>query len=195
MEQLIIFVLFVLGSIISAVLQKKKAQAEREAQRDRPRPSNTARAPSGEPPVPHWPKGIQQWQKELKRLLEEQMVPPVLPKETPSAPQSPQIPPAKLSKPVIVSRPPSEGELSFPTPLRESVSAYSRAARIDKETATRMQAVEQRTERAKPDPVPRVLLSTGPMIVQRWIKTPQSIREAFVASLVFGQPRSLEPIQ
>jgi hypothetical protein len=202
MEQLVIFILFVIGSIISARIQKKKALAEREARKSGA-PTKAPPLPS-ETPVPHWPRGFQQWQAELKRILEEQLAPPPPPNVPPPVPNRPVIPakqparsPLKAERPAAFSpRPPrQERQVALPNPLRESVAAYSHAAQISKETAIRMRAVDQKTRHAKPEAVARIARATGPMIVQRWIKTPQSIREAFVASLVFGRPRSLEPLE
>lgn len=196
-EQLVIFLLFVIGSIVSSILEKRKKQQQGDPGKlSRPRPRM-------ETPVPQWPKTAKNWQEELKRLLEGQLAPPpvaVPPKTTPPPAPRPQRPtPAystskRVAPPVIAGKEVeiSEGEMVLPSPLKESQTAYARAAQLDRQVGARLQYIDHLTETAKPAHVPVATRNAAAASVRRWTRGPQELREAFVASLIFGPPKSLE---
>src|SRR5688572_28603403 len=94
MEQLLIFLVVALGSLISGYLQKKKRREAEEAER---RMGN----PEGTPPALPRPATARDWQEELRRMLQgeppEPAVPPKIPAPPPAAPpmRKPVTPPAK----------------------------------------------------------------------------------------------------
>src|SRR5688500_8757118 len=110
MEQLVIFLLFVVGSIISAIIQNKKKKAEEQQQREleeftrRPRgqaqsapPTIPSRQPSptSQAPQASWPRTAADWQEQLRRMLEGETAPPVIIKPVLLPPQpAPQKPPS-----------------------------------------------------------------------------------------------------
>jgi hypothetical protein len=82
----------------------------------------------------------------------------------------------------------------FDSPLRESNTAYKLAAQLDQKVAARLQQIEKQTESARPAPFLRAGSQHEPPVdLARITRSRSSLREAFVASLVFGKPPALDP--
>ena len=196
MEQLVIFLLFVVGSIISSILQHKKKKAEELQQQEleeltrRPRGEATPAAKRPEA----WPKSAADWQEQLRRMLEgEAQSPPVIkpilipPEQRAPQPTPPPVPPKRSSKPAEVS----EGDLVFKSPLKTSAENYQRAANLHSNVQERMRAIDLQTSTAKADSARRRPRGQSDF-VQRLKRNPRAIREAFIASVIFARPKGLE---
>ena len=114
--------------------------------------------------------------------------PPAIPPKTAPA----RIPAKILPKP----RPPieaeiSEGGVTVPSPLKESKTAYSRAAQLSARVGTRMDSVDALTKAHQPAPFVRGHLRSGSAAIKRWTQSRENLREAFIASLVFAPPAGL----
>ncbi len=186
MEQLVIFILFVVASIVSSIIQNKKKQAEEEAERRGVPPA----AKRSEPPtLPQWPKSARDWQEQLKKMLEGQMEPPPI---RPAAPPAPLV----VSIPTIVTRPVvtelTEGDIQYKSPFRQSSAAHERASALQSRVEARFRDVNRQTETHRPS-VPKKHFHGTPSLQQRLRHNPMAAREAFVASLIFGPPKSSEP--
>jgi hypothetical protein len=204
MEQLIIFLLFVAASIVSSIIQKKKKADEEAAQRELeqslgPRPSSksptAARPPAqspAQPPVVRWPRSAHEWQDQLRKMLEENappvVKPVILPQKTATTPPLKHPVQAKVLPPMEKS----EGDLEFKSPLRESGSAYERASALHTKVEDRLRAIDQQTTTHRAVSSPRTSPRPAALLVRRLRKNPTALREAFVASLIFSSPKSLE---
>lgn len=184
MEQLIILLLVALGSGISSYLQKKKKREAEEGERRSGRPV-------AETPVPHWPTTARDWQEELRRILQG---------EAPAAPAPPKIPPPPPAQQPVRRRPavspraepePSEGTVEFPSPLKESSTAYSRAANLQGRVERRLRAVDEQTTTHPKSKTAQPVSSPGAVVIRRWTRNRESLREAFIASLIFAPPVAL----
>jgi len=180
MEQLIIFLLLAIGSALSGYLQKKRRREAEQAERPT--------TPPGERPVPSWPATTRDWQEELRRILQGELKPapphPVAP---------PPIPPPvrKTPKSPVPVPERSEGTVQLPSPLTQSASAYSRAAQLATRVEKRLQAIDAQTTSHVRAPGTRPKVSSAAAVVKRWTRDPESVREAFIASLIFGPPVGL----
>jgi len=202
MEQLIIFLLFIVASIVSSIIQKKKKAQEEEAARldlERPLPTGPiGPAPStgttATRPGNRWPRTAQEWQEQLRKMVEENAPPvikpvvikPVIVSQQPSASQKRPI----VAK-ILPSLEKSEGDLEFKSPLRESASAHQRASNLQSKVEERFRAVDQQTATHRPSSATRSAPQAHEL-VRRLRKRPTALREAFVASLIFSPPKSLE---
>jgi hypothetical protein len=206
MEQLVIFLLFVVASIVSGIIQKKKKAAEEAAQRELeqsvgPRPAQTPASQSTtQPPVTRWPRTVQDWQEQLRKMVEENAPPVIKPVTKPVVIKPVIVSQQRSSKPAptspIVAKilPPiekSEGDLEFKSPLRESASAYERASSLQAKVEQRFRAVDQQTSTHRPTPVTRSTRHTH-QFIRNLRKRPSALREAFVASLIFSPPKAME---
>ena len=194
MEKLIFLLLVVIGSAISTYFQNKKKREEEELEGRSPTP----RKPSSEPPVPHWPKTGRDWQDELRRVLQgkvEQPQPP--PQKQTSAPTPPPVIRTKIilapSPKAQVER--SEGDIRFPSPFTQSTTAYARAAQLTGRVESRLAAIDAQTEKHRPAQVTRRPGSLSGTVLRRWTRSRQSLREAFIASLIFSPPAALSQPQ
>jgi hypothetical protein len=193
MEQLIIFLLFVVGSIISSIIQKKKKKAEAEQQQELEELTRRAR---GEPvpprkPVDSWPKTAADWQEQLRRMLEGESQPPPVFKPILLPPQErPPQPPVQAKQPPRQIEA-SEGDLSFKIPRKTSVESYDRAANLYASVKERMRAINSQTSTAHAASTRRRPRAHS-AFVQRLKQNPRAIREAFIASVIFAPPKSLE---
>jgi hypothetical protein len=200
MEQLIIFLLFVIGSIISSVIQHKKKKAEAQQQREL---EELTRRPSGErraaPPAPQpqasWPRNAADWQEQLRRMLEGEAPPPpvikpvLLPPERPSQKTPPPLPPPSRKQP---SRELSEGDLVYKTPLTTSAANYERASNLHANVQERMRAIAQQTTTHKVANVIPARSRSHSTFVDRLKRNPAAMREAFIASIIFAPPQGLD---
>ena len=207
MEKLIVLAVILLGSAISSYFQNKKKREEEELERRSPGTSPRA----GESPIPHRPKTGRDWQEDLRRILQgrseqppshAQTVPPRPPQAVPS--RGPIIPPARQTTPPPIVRTkiilpttpkapaePSEGDLNFPSPLKQSATAYDRASQLSGRVESRMEAIDSQTDRHKPTAIAARATRSGATIVKRLTRNRESLREAFIASLVFAPPVGL----
>jgi hypothetical protein len=198
MEQLIIFLLFVIGSIISSIVQHKKKKAEEQQQRELEeltrRPAGERRPPRpASPPQASWPKNAADWQEQLRRMLEGESAPPVIkPVLLP-----PELPPQK--SPVVihqqrqpVAREISEGDLVFKSPLTTSATNYERAANLHAAVQERMRTIGEQRVKHTPAIQDRGRSRPHSTFVQRLKRNPRAIREAFIASIIFAPPRGME---
>ena len=193
MEQLIIFLLFVVGSIISSIIQHKKKKAEEQQQQELEeltrRPRGEA-APPAKPPEA-WPKSAADWQEQLRRMLEGESQPPpvikpiLLPPEQRAPKPSPPV--QRSSKPTELS----EGDLVFKSPLKTSTENYQRAANLHTNVQERMRAIDLQTSTAKSGAARRRPRAQSEF-VQRLKHNPRAIREAVIASVIFAPPKGLE---
>ncbi|HVK59104.1 MAG TPA: hypothetical protein VM735_10005 [Candidatus Kapabacteria bacterium] len=228
MEQLIIFLLFVVGSIISSIIQNKKKKAEEQQQRELEeltgRPQTSGQTTSPKAPSPAWPQTGGDWQEQLRRLLQGESLPPqapppvfkpvLLPPEKTRTQQQPQrkqprydpkrqgkqqvqppSPPPVTSRPRPALQEASEGEARSKSPLPASTTRYETAAGLHESVEKRMRHVVEQTTTHKKirtsgrGPSRRSLQSD---FVKRLRRNPRAVREAFVASVIFGPPKSLE---
>jgi hypothetical protein len=184
MEQLIIFLLLALGSAISSYVQKKKKleQSRRGA----------AGAPTEEPPVPHWPAPARDWQEELRRLVQGESRPAPARPETPP-PVIKALPTARSlvspAKPLA-----SEGTVVLKSPLIQSAAAYNRAADLSRRVGQKLEVVDRQMKSHPAQPVaPRHRVRPpAAAVVRRWTGSPEAVREAFVASIIFDPPLALQ---
>jgi hypothetical protein len=199
MEQLIIFLLFVVGSIISSVIQHKKKKAEEQQQRELEeltRSTHGARTQTAPPPKPveRWPKSAADWQEQLRRMLEgESQPPPVIkpilipPEQRAPKPAPPRVQPSRTPKQLELS----EGDLVFKSPLKSSTENYQRAANLYSNVQDRMRAIDLQTSTAKSGAARRRPPAQSEF-AQRLKRNPRAIREAFIASVIFAAPKGLE---
>jgi hypothetical protein len=199
----IIFILIVVGSAIFNWLQQK---AEEKKNQDMPHPP---RRNPGMPPRPV----AQNWEEELKRVLQTTPrrassppihTPPPPPLPVPRARASredPELQPAPVPLFTFpdVSRSLMEvQEESEPVPqapvlgrLSESAAAHSRASSLQEMIAARLQGVDS----AVSDPliaVPLVERNEEIVAFVNSLRSPATIRQAFLASLVFSPPKAFE---
>lgn len=205
MEQLIIFLLFVVGSIISSILQHKKKKAEEQQQRELEELTRRGRGepvPPAEPQSP-FPKTAADWQEQLRRMLEGETTPPVpkppvikpvlLPpvqKQQPPRTSQPKPPPPQKQKTATRER--SEGDLEYSTPLKTSAAHYERAAKLHATITERMRGVSAKTSAHKASPIKHKQPRRESEFVSRLRRNRGAIREAFIASIIFGPPKCVE---
>lgn len=200
MEQLIIFLLFVVGSIISSIIQHKKKQAEEQQQRELE--EMTRRSGSGRPPVaqprPSLPTPGPDWQEQLRRILQGEtgpqpppvikpvLLPPVQKQSTPPVQRTSRVPAS------VQTREPSEGDLVLQSPLRTSAVRYERASNLHAAVEERMRAVSDQTVTHKEAAPQKARKRAHSEFVNRLRRDPRAIREGFIASLIFGPPKGLQ---
>ena len=192
MEQLVIFILFVVASIVSSIIQNKKKQAEERAERQErldlppPQPHRTS-----EPPVTTWPRSAGEWQEQLKKMLEGQLQPPIV--RPPPRVETRTHPPVVSIPTTLVPPEPreiSEGELQLKSPFRQSSAAHERALALHSRVEERFRKLNSKTSSHRP-PAPQVPLAPITKLARQLRRNPMAAREAFIASLVFGPPKSL----
>lgn len=189
MEQVVVLILFVVASIVSSVLQNRKKRQEAEERgglgKDHPEQQ--------QPPLSQWPRTAKDWQDELRRLLDEHApekpVPPIVVPQYRPKPSAPVVPaPAPIA---AEPREISEGELELASRLKVSDQAYARASTLHERVQDRMRAIDRATVTHKK----QAGIKTQ-TVAQRWaiqMRSPQGAREAFLASIVFAPPLSLQP--
>jgi hypothetical protein len=198
MEKLIVLAVVLLGSAISSYYQNKKKREEEELERHTPTPKPSG----GEPPIPHWPKTGRDWQEELRRVLQGKLEPlptrqqTLPPKVTPPRQPPTTAPPIVRTKVILPTGRKSvselsQGDVNFPNALKESSAAYNRGAQLAGRVETRLQAVDAQTQTHKPAASMRHSGASGATIAGRWTRSRESLREAFIASLIFAPPVGL----
>ena len=203
MDSFLITLVVIVIAALSNWLQHR-AQAQNE-QMGRPEPSPPLpdpRAPrTGPQPASPRPSIETTLERELRRLLGEE--PPVaLPAPRPVQTEPPRRPPVVVPKPAAPRQhagpfPASPSPLPIPTPslaqLSQSTSAFGRAHQLHESVALQLHQVDEQTEkhglnrlRLKSQPVAPHVSAIFDLRRNR-----QAARQAFVASLVFGVPKSL----
>ena len=192
MEQLVIFILFVVVSIISTIIQSRK-KAQEEAQQRGELPPSVPRPERPERPVTQWPRNVGQWQEQLKRMLEENAPPPVIrPIIVPEKREATSIPPAKPVK-AAVPQPHFPGTPALTDesegPSIASVSAHEHVSNMYDRVKQRLRAAGKHKTTHRP----RVVHQRAPVpTLHRLTRNPAALRDAFVASLIFSPPKALE---
>ena len=179
MEQVVILILFVVGSIVSSILQnKKKREAEAEAR------GEGDKLPPFGGPLEQWPDRPPVWMEELRRLFDPQKAPPVVPPAAKAPPVL--IPPARVArKPApIVEK--SEGDQQYASPFKSSDAAMAHASGLHERVRARMRSIDD----AMHGPKPAVVPARAAAPITRWNRHPNALREAFIASLIFSPPVS-----
>jgi hypothetical protein len=187
LENLLIFLVFIVISGISTWLQKKRAAEEGGDWT--PRDGSEG---SGQPSAPRRavPPALKNWEEELRRLLEGERYqepvaePPKLERRLPTPPPL-VVPEAVSSEGPRVSR------------LEESDQAYRRAQQLQREAAARLKAAQAKTaqNQAKLPYSLRVRGRGGRGAISRareLVSNPVSARQAIIASVVLGSPKALE---
>lgn len=202
MEQLILFLLIGIGSLISGYLQnKKKREAEqREIEMEAAAPRRTAEATTMPPlvsktaPETRGPQSAPDWREELRRLLQGQMPEAEVP------PRRVPVPPVNVP-PVVAPLKEIPRRIEKRVPERALVRPRSIVVRNTYERASRLrEQVEQSFEGidsgVKSHPLmrpPQTRRGTAASVAKRWTRNRQSLREAFIASLIFAPPVGLRP--
>jgi len=193
MEQLIIFLLFVVGSIISSIIQNKKRKAEEQQQQELEELTRRSRGETSteRKPIEAWPKSATDWQEQLRRMLEGATEgPPVIKPVIVPPPPRPQPAPVKPPARQISEIP--EGDLVFKSPLKTSAENYQRAANLHSNVQERMRAIDLQTPAARTAAPVHRRGRVPSEFVQRLKRNPHAIREAFIASVIFAPPKGLE---
>lgn len=206
------FIGFVLVSALANYLKRK--QAEREAGN---LPPDDAFQPRPNQPAPRAPQTKTSWEEEIRKLLEGEtgeptppVVPPVMaerPRPVPPVAAPAALPPHLARNQVRrAAEPPEDSEaIGMPVPqmtvdihtrlarLNESAAAYTRSSQLTERVTARMHAVEKATAEARPE-APRDRRNTSTDIAEavRLLRAPHSARQAMIASVVFGPPKSFE---
>lgn len=203
-----VFAGFILLSAISNYLKKKQAEKSEPGFPDQSSSPRETNQPSSAPT-----RKAATWEEEIKKLLEdetEESVPPVLaerPRPVPRPPQPPALPPHlarnQLPRPAAPAPAqvapakiePSEDEdvHSRLARLSESAAAYTRASQLTERVTERMKTVDTATEQVRPAaPVAHRQIAPDASQAVSLLRTPRSVRQVMIASIVLGPPKSLE---
>lgn len=200
MEQLIIFLLFIVGSIISSVIQHKKKKAEEQQQRELEELTGTPRGAAAAPRKPEtsWPQTAGDWQEQLRRMLEGDAPPPVIkpvllpPQQKPPSQQKPQQPRSSKPSPPPLRTEVAKGDIALHSPLKESPQRSNRASNLHENVQKRMRAIRDKTSVPAQTAFNRARPKLQSDVVRRLRRSRTSIREAFIASLIFSPPKAVE---
>ena len=82
-------------------------------------------------------------------------------------------------------------------PLKESVAAYQRASHLPEQVTQRMRQVEETTERhlSRAPTAHRQSISPDALATISLIRNRRTVRQAVIASLIFGAPKALETVE
>lgn len=176
------------------------------------------RAAPGPAPAPASTPAAGSWEEELRRLLGgDEPRPAPRPLAPPPAPIRPVVivqsrpapsapPPSVFGRPAAPARPapaPMAGpriaaadkavDVQLPA-LQESTVAYRRASRLHEEVAQHLKRVEEMTERhlAEVPVAHRPAASADAARTLALIRSPAGVRQAIIASMIFGAPKALE---
>lgn len=208
LDSLWIMVLLALGSAVVEWLQRR-----------RQRQSGENPTPDVEPP-PEGPRPVRRpedWQEELRRLLEGETPPPrseppsppvvVIPSSPPppaplrEVPEPAAPPVIRPDRPVVVSAPrpvvdweAAEAPTAPLAHLRESAAAHRRAKSLEAATIDRLRAASAIGDHAPQAAPTRHVqpLSPDAAQVRAWLSSPRTARQAVMASVILGPPRGLD---
>ena len=152
-----------------------------------------------QPPAPR-PARKTDWEEELRRVLGDVRSPPPAPppvivyhepRATPPLPAP--TPVARLALPrAVTMRVEAKEPVAVPVPgFAQSIEAYQRASQLDVKMAEHLSQI---AEQVRTHAVEQKEKASAAEIVQgiSFVRDPQSIRSALVASVILGQPRGLE---
>jgi hypothetical protein len=212
-----IFVAIAIGSIIVEWLKKRKQPGETDTSTDTSDLRHPATPTSSRQPAPP-PGATSDWEEELRRLLGGEPPvarPPPIPTPQPSPPPirpvviqtpRPALVPTSVSgaPPIVKSIPPTLAgtamaeaekrvEVQLPS-LKESVTVYQRASHLQEQVIERLKHVEEMTERhaASAPTAHRPTVSADAVQTIALIRNRHMVRQAVIASLILGTPKSLE---
>lgn len=212
MEALLTIIGLLILSAISSWLQRRSQQAGEEPwpEGGRPpaQPPAERRAPKpGEEGQRPRPSRLEDWEAELRRLLEgggeeehRKPAPPVITKPAAPTPPAPQRPARPLPIPVPTEKPltvppviesgeggPSESSGRF----HGALSGYRDAQNLQGAIENRMlAAAASRRQRSLPGQTTRLARKMPP--VGAMLRSPSDVRLAMVASIVLGPPKAME---
>lgn len=204
-ESLLIFLVFIALSAISTWLQKRR-QAEEddpdalEMPRRSPPSFGRPRPPAQSQRGPEPPRQIlTDWQEELRRLLEGDRYEPPRAGPPPSAELAPPSPlrPASVAAPVPppLRKSVAEAVATAARPVGEdAATAYHRAQELHAQAAAKLLEVRRQTEQHQRSGRLPSRGSTGYDIraARALLASPQSARQAIVASMILAPPKALE---
>jgi hypothetical protein len=81
------------------------------------------------------------------------------------------------------------------SPLTQSTTAYSRASQLASRVEQRLEAVDIRTKTHRETRVVPPLRPAGAAVMKNWTRNREQLRQAFIASLIFGPPAGLQPLE
>jgi len=144
---------------------------------------------TSQPPAPR-PARKTDWEEELRRVLGDVRSPPPVilyeePRATPhfAAPTPPR---------AVTMRAEPKAALAVPVPgFAQSIEAYQRASQLDVKMAEHLSQI---AEQVRTHAVEQKEKASAAEIVQgiSFVRDPQSIRSALVASVILGAPRGLD---
>lgn len=199
-ESLLIFLVFIVLSALSTWMQKRQQAEDDTADRlpgEPGRPQRPASPPSGQPgPRRPTPSPLQDWEGELRRLLQGERPP------SPQAPPPPAPPP--LAVPPVRPRPagfPQVGSSELGgerdervTRLEDSQQAFRKAQKLQAEAAKQLRAAQAKTAlHRRPYALAEIPSGESDIRAARaLLSNPWSARQAIIASVVLGPPKAFE---
>jgi len=188
-KTLVQFLIFLGVMIVWGILDwlKKRARAQD--------PGKTwTTTETSQPPAPR-PARKTDWEEELRRVLAGEQSPtssppPVIAYHEPRA-TPPFAAPAPLPRAVPMRAEP-KAALAVPVPgFAQSIEAYQRASQLDVKMAEHLSQI---AEQVRTHAVEQKEKASAAEIVQgiSFVREPQSIRSALVASVILGPPRGLD---
>ena len=201
MDSLITLIFFLIVAIVSALLKKKQQSEEQEDDA-----WSGDSSPAGPPDRRVAPSPRRQtWEDELRRLLEGKTgrepsppPPPPLPPPTPVRVPEPTAPPAwsrelatRKAETTELARKLRDQKEAMSSRLQESMEHLRHASQLDDRAAMTIRRAASRIhlhapkEEAQATPG-EITSALG------WLKSPESLRSAMVASIILGPPKSKE---
>ena len=209
LESLLFFLVLIVISGLSTWLQKRRQAGEDQAEwepgegpgRTPPRPHGAPQAPPAGPRRP-MPAPLQNWEEELRRLLEgdryqppeppPQAAPPPLPTVSSQRPSAPG--PAAPRRTVVSAHRSVEVEGPRTSRLEESEQAYRHAQRLQVEAAERLRKAQAKTARHRTvrGRVEHPTRGSDILAARALLSKPRLARRAIIASVILGQPKGYE---
>jgi hypothetical protein len=156
-------------------------------------------AETSQPPAPR-PARKTDWEEELRRVLGGEQSPPPSPPPVIIHHEPRATPPLAAPRPVtrlplpraVTMRVEAKEPVAVPVPgFAQSMEAYQRASQLDVKMAEHLSQI---AEQVRTHAVEQKEKASVAEIVQgiSFVRDPQSIRSALVASVILGQPRGLD---
>ena len=148
---------------------------------------------TSQPPAPR-PARKTDWEEELRRVLGGEQSPPPSPPPVIVYHEPRATPPLAAPTPprAVTMRAEPKAALAVPVPgFAQSIEAYQRASQLDVKMAEHLSQI---AEQVRTHAVEQKEKASAAEIVQgiSFVRDPQSIRSALVASVILGAPRGLE---
>jgi hypothetical protein len=122
--------------------------------------------------------------------------PPPIVVQEPKRPASPVVItlPRIIAPPKLAPAEDDEEEGPRTTRLTDAALAYRKAQQLHEVTAGRLQQIADQARQHKPEKAPSRRAGRSPEIASAisLVRSPASVRQAFVASIVFSPPKGLE---